>query len=127
MAKPLRVLMASSDELFEQIFRQVIEGGDHHLTILNPWPSAAAFLDAARMGGYDVIVLTNLGLPWEYVRGLIAPVCQAGSAKVVVMSGVADQEDRERAIREGAVAFYQLPMPVDKLLEAVEEAVEGRS
>jgi CheY-like chemotaxis protein len=42
---------------------------------------------------------------------------------VIVMSGAADQEDRERAIQEGAVAFYKLPIvSVDKILEAVEAA-----
>jgi len=37
MTKPLRVLMASSDELAEQLFRNVIEGGGHRLTISQPW------------------------------------------------------------------------------------------
>jgi len=38
------------------------------------------------------------------------------------MSGAADQEDRERAIREGAVAFYQLPISGEQILEAVDAA-----
>ena len=123
MTKYLRVVMASSDELAEELFRQVIEGGGHHLTIINPWPSAKGFLDEARTGGYDVVIVTNVCLPLDYSMGLIAPLRQSCSAKVIVMSGVADQEDRERAIREGAVAFYKLPIvPVDKIREAVEAA-----
>lgn len=78
----------------------------------------------AKTGRYDVILLTNLGLPWDYVRGLIAP-CQTGGAKVVVMSGVADEECREAALREGACAFYNLPIPVDKIRETVEAAAKG--
>ena len=73
-----------------------------------------------------MVIVTNLGLPLDYSLGLIAPLRQSCSTKVIVMSGVADQEDRERAIREGAVAFYKVPIPVDKLLEAVEAAAEGR-
>jgi FixJ family two-component response regulator len=41
---------------------------------------------------------------------------------VIVMSGVAHQEARERAIREGAVAFYKLPFSGEQILEAVEAA-----
>ena len=123
MTKPLRVLMASSDELFEQVIREVIEGGGHRLSILNPWKGEQEFLDEARTGEYDVVVLTNVGLPLDYSLGLIAPLRQSCSAKVIVMSGAADQEDRERAIREGAVAFYKLPIvTVDKIRDAVEEA-----
>ena len=122
MTKPLRVLMASSDELAEGLFRQTIEGGGHRLTILNPWKGEQAFLDEARMGGYDVVIVTNLGLPLDYSMGLIASLLQAGNSKVIVMSAVAYQEDIDRAIREGAVAFYQVPIPVDKIREAVEKA-----
>lgn len=114
MVKPLRVLMASSDELAEQLFREVIEGGDHYVTIFDPSPSAAAFLDEARMGRYGMVIVTNLGLPLNYSIGLIAPLRQSCSAKVIVMSGVADQEDREMAFREGAIGFYQLPMPLER-------------
>ena len=121
--KPLRVLMASSDELFEQVIREVIEGGGHRLSILDPWKGRQAFLDEAKVGRYDVAILTNVCLPLDYSIGLIAPLRQSCSAKVIVMSGAADQEDRERAIREGAVAFYKLPIvTVDKIRDAVEEA-----
>jgi DNA-binding NarL/FixJ family response regulator len=99
MTKPLRVLMAAWDELFEQLFRQVIEGGGHHVAILNPWKKEQAFLDEARTGGYDVVILTNT-LPLDFSLGLIAPLRQVCSAAVIVMSGVVDQVDRERAIRK---------------------------
>jgi FixJ family two-component response regulator len=122
MVKPLRVLMASSDELAEGLFREVIEGGGHRLTILNPWKKEQEFIEEARTGGYDVVIVTNVCLPLDYSLGLIAPLRQSCSAKVIVMSGVADQEDRERAIREGAVAFYALPIPGEQIREAVEAA-----
>jgi DNA-binding NtrC family response regulator len=122
MTKSLRVLLGSSDELFEQLLRDIIEGGGHHLTILNPWEGKQAFLDEARTGGYDAVILTNVCIPLDFSLKLIAPLRQSCSAKVIVMSGVAIQEDREVASREGACAFYQLPIPVDKLLEAVEAA-----
>lgn len=122
MTKPLRVLMASSDELAEGLLRETIEGGGHRLTILNPWEGRQAFLDAAPAGVYDVVIMTNLGLPLDYSLGIIAPLRQSCSAKVIVMSGVADQEDRERAFREGACAFYHLPISAKQIIEAVEEA-----
>lgn len=122
MKKRLNVLMAAWDELFEQLLRDVIEGEGHRLTILNPWEGKQAFLDEARTGGYDVVIVTNVCIPLEYSLGLIAPLRQSCSAKVIVMSGAADQEDREWAIREGAVAFYKLPIPGEKIREAVEAA-----
>lgn len=123
MTKPLRVLMAMSDDLAEGLFREVIAGAGHHLTVLSPWEGKQGFLDEARTGGYDVVVLTNVCLPLDFSLGLIAPLRQSCSAKVVVMSGAANQEDRERAIREGAVAFYKLPISSgEQILEAVESA-----
>lgn len=125
MTKPLRVLRASSDELAEGLFREVIEGGGHHLTILNPWEGKHAFLDEARTGEYDVVIVTNLGLPLAYSMRLILPLRQSCSAKVIVMSGVSDQKEREVAFREGACAIYQLPIPGDKFREAIEAAGGG--
>jgi len=122
MMKPLRVLMASWEEVIEPLFREVIEGGGHHLTISHPWNRKQEFIDEAKAGEYDVVIVTNLGLPLDYSLGLIAPLRESCSAKVIVMSGAAGQEDREMASKAGACAFHQMPMPVDKLLEAVEAA-----
>jgi len=122
MVKPLRVLMASWEEVAEPIFRAVIEEGGHQLTIMSPWRREVEFLEEAKTGQYDVILLTNLGLPLDCSLGLIAPLHQSCSAKVIVMSGAAHQEARERAIREGAVAFHQLPISGEQILEAVEAA-----
>lgn len=66
MTSPLRVLMAAWDELFEQLLREVIEGGGHHLTILNPWKKEHEFIEEAKSGKYDVVIVTNLGLPLGY-------------------------------------------------------------
>jgi DNA-binding NtrC family response regulator len=123
MMKPLRVLMAAWDEYFEQLLREVIEGGGHRLTIFNPWKRKQDFIEEAKSGEYDVVIVTNVCIPLDYSLGLIAPLRQSCSAKVIVMSGAADQGDRERAIREGAVAFYKLPMPVEQILAAVEATV----
>jgi len=68
------------------------------------------------------VIVTNLGLPLDFSLGLIAPLRGSCSAKVIVMSGVAGQEDRDRAFKEGAVAFHQLPISAKQILEAVEAA-----
>lgn len=147
MTNPLRILMASSDELAEQLFREVIEGRGHRLTILNPSQLGMIAAELANMkkGGdrtsadfkRSVDRLTQplvsqteasrrVGVSEKTTRRAKI-VLESGDqdliAKVIVMSGVADQEDRERAIREGAVAFYKLPIvSADKIREAVEEA-----
>ena len=121
--KSLRVLMASEIEEFAgKLFNEVIKGGGHHLTIFNPWQKEKEFLEEARGGGYDVVILTNIGLSWGYVKELIAPVCHAGRAKVIVMSGFVGDDARKTALHEGAVAFYHLPFSAKQILEAVEAA-----
>ena len=123
--KPLRVLMASWEENAEEIFRPAIEKGGHLLTIMNPWGREVEFLEEAKTGRYDVILLTNLGLPWDFVRRLIAPCSQAGNAKVIVVSGFIDEDIRTGASREGAVGYYPLPLQIAQILGAVEAAAEG--
>ncbi len=124
--KPLRVLMASEvEDIAGMMFHAVIEGGGHHLTIINPWQREKEFLEEARCGVYDVVILTNIGFSLGYVNWLIASVCQAGSAKVIVMSGFVGDDARRMALQEGAVAFYHLPSSAKQILEAV-EAAAGR-
>lgn len=123
--KRLRVLMASWEEVAEPIIRGAIEEGHHQLTIMCPWRREVEFLEEAKTGRYDVILLTNLGLPWDFVRRLIAPCSQAGNAKVIVMSGYIDEDIRTGATREGAVGYYPLPLNPKQILGAVEAATEG--
>ena len=118
--RQLRVLMASAEELVEPIFRKAIEEGSHHLTILNPYKKKGEFLAEAKSGGYDVIVLTNLGPPLDYSMGLIALLRMACNARVIVMSGVADR--RKGSHRIGGVPFYLFPMSGKQILKAVEKA-----
>lgn len=123
--KRLQVLMASWEEVAEPIILEAIENGGHQLTIMSPWRREAEFLEEAKTGQYDVILLTNLGLPWDFVRRLIAPCSQAGNAKVIVMSGFIDEDIRTGASREGAVGYYPLPLHPMQILGAVEAASEG--
>jgi hypothetical protein len=123
--KRLQVLMASWEEVAEPIILEAIENGGHQLTIMSPWRREAEFLEEAKTGQYDVILLTNLGLPWDFVRRLIVPCSQAGNAKVIVMSGFIDEDIRTGASREGAVGYYPLPLHPMQILGAVEAASEG--
>ncbi len=118
--KNLRVLMASADLPVETIFRKTIEDGGHRLTICNPRKKEEEFLAEAKSGGYDVVVLMNLGLPINYSLGLIAPLRLVCSAKVIVMSWVTDR--RKGSPRRGGVPFYLLPISAKQILDAVEEA-----
>ena len=122
--KCINVLMASWEDVAEPLFRGVIEEGGHQLTIMNPWGREQEFLEEANTGQYDVILLTNLGLPWNFVRGLIAP-CSQSSVKVIVMSGFIDEDIRMIASKEGAVGYYPLPLQADQILAALEAAAEG--
>ena len=118
--KRLHVLVASWDDVIEPFFREAIEGGGHHITIFKPWQKEAEFIAEAKSGWYDVIVLTNLRFPLDYSLGFIAPLRQACSAKVIVMSVPPDR--RKGSPRNGGVSFYHLPMMPKQIQDAVEEA-----
>ncbi len=122
MVKSRRVLMASSDDVVNGLFREVIEGGGHRLTIVDPWFDAGPFLEQARTSRYDLVIVTNLGIPLGYSLGLIAPLRQACSANVIVMSGAWEPDDYRIAMMEGASACYALPIPADQLRAVVEAA-----
>jgi DNA-binding NarL/FixJ family response regulator len=92
---------------------------------MSPWGREVEFLEEAKKGQYDVIILTNLCLPWGFVRRLIAPCSQGGNAKVIVMSGFIDEDIRTGTSREGAVGYYPLPLHPKQILGAVEAAAEG--
>ncbi len=72
MVKFLRVSMTSSDEFTEGLFREVNEGGSHNFPVMNPWEKEQEFIEEARAGAYEVILLTNIGLPWHFIRKLFA-------------------------------------------------------
>jgi hypothetical protein len=112
--------MASWEEVAEPFFRKAIEDGGHHLTICNPRKQEEEFLAEAKSGGYDVVILMNLGLPINYSLGIIAPLRLVCSANVIVMSWAADR--RKGSPRSGGAPFYQLPISANQILDAVEEA-----
>ncbi len=120
MTKSRRVLMASSDEVVNAIFRKVIEGGGHHLTVIDSWSDAGPLLEQARTSQYDLVIVTNLGAPLGYSLGLIASLRQACKAKVIVMSGAWEPDDYRMAMKEGASACYALPISIEQLRKAVE-------
>ncbi len=122
MSKPRCVLMASSDDAVNGLFREAIEGGGHHLTVVDPWFDAHPLLEQARTGRYDLVIVTNLGAPMGYSLGLIAPLRQACKAKVIVMSGAWEPDDYRTAMMEGASACYTLPIPAKQLRAVVEAA-----
>jgi DNA-binding NtrC family response regulator len=120
--KRIRVLMASFEGAVEQLFLDTIEGAGHHLTIFDPRQKEMEFLEEARSGGYDVVILTNLGLSLDYSLGFIAPLRQSCSAEVIVMSGYGGIAARHKAYKNGVAAFYLLPLSPERILEAVESA-----
>lgn len=123
--RPLRVLMAIWDKNAEEFFRQGFKESGHSLTFMNPWRREEEFIKEVKRGEYDVILLTNLGLPGDLAVRLIAPCRQADDANVIVMSTYIDENIRAGALREGAVGYYPLPLPYKDILGALEAAAEG--
>ena len=123
--RSLSVLLGNWENVSELIFRKSLEAGGHLVKYMPLWRREKEFLKEARMSQYDLVILAILGLPPEPALRMIAPVRSASDAKVVVFSGVGNEEYREAALRDGAFAFYKLPMPLEGIREALEQAARN--
>jgi FixJ family two-component response regulator len=87
--------------------------------------SAAAFLASTEAVGTSCLVL-DLSMPEMTGADLIAHLAEARrSIPVVVLTAVADAEERDRVMKNGAVAFLRKPASGRALLSAVRSALSG--
>src|SRR5262249_17635873 len=81
--------------------------------------SAEELLDSGRIVDTDCLIL-DVDLPGISGLELQQQLSRAGhSVPVIVISGEATERTRQRALNQGAVAFFDKPFKIDSFLAAV--------
>jgi FixJ family two-component response regulator len=118
---PLVAVVDDDPSILRSLRSLLLSGGFRVQT----FESAAGFLASAEAVGTSCLVL-DLSMPEMTGADLIAHLAATRRAvPFVVLTAVADAEERERAMKGGAVAFLQKPASGQDLLRAVRSAVRG--
>ena len=92
---------------------------------MQTFQSAAAFLASAEATEADCLVL-DLSMPGMTGLDLVVHLrAKHRGVPFVVLTAVADPEERERVMQNGAVACLRKPASGPELLRAVRTALEG--
>jgi FixJ family two-component response regulator len=87
--------------------------------------SAEDFLDSSRLGEMSCLILDVL-MPGMNGLELQRQLATRQLIPIVFITGRADQNVRDTAMRAGAVGFLAKPFSEENLLKAVRTALEGR-
>jgi DNA-binding NarL/FixJ family response regulator len=88
---------------------------------------AASWLELVHSDAFPTdLVIMDLQLKESVSIGARVRTCRAAGAKVVILSAVDTQDDRDAALAAGAVAFVTKSQPMDELISASLAAV-GRA
>ncbi len=114
-----RILLVEDQKETAEVFRAGLESLDPGFQV-TPVPSAEAALKELDKGGFDLLIADVL-LPGISGLELMARFKRRNSeTKVILVSGVHDQEIRKQVARSGAEAFFFKPVELADLLDAVE-------
>jgi FixJ family two-component response regulator len=113
---PRRIAIVDDDASVRAAIRGVIESGDLHAVV---FPSAEAFLASGELQSTACIV-TDVQMPGMSGFDLQRRLAENGAAvPVIFVSAYGSEENRQRAMRAGAVAFLVKPFDGDALLDIV--------
>jgi DNA-binding NarL/FixJ family response regulator len=119
-----RVLIADDERLFVDALELILDA-DERIEVVGRALNGRDAITLARDLDPDV-VLMDLSMPGLDGFGAIAAiVAQAGSQRIVVLSGSADPADMEKAREAGAVAYLMKDKIADDLVPGVLAAASG--
>lgn len=114
-----RILLVEDQKESAEVFRAGLENLDHSFQVIAV-TSAEAALKELDKGGFDLLIADVL-LPGISGLELMARFRRRNpKTKVILVSGVHDQEIRKQVARSGAEAFFFKPVELADLLDAVE-------
>jgi CheY-like chemotaxis protein len=114
-----RILLVEDQKESAEVFRAGLENLDSSFQVIAV-PSAEAALKELEKGGFDLLIADVL-LPGISGLELMARFRRRNpETKVILVSGVHDQEIRKQVARSGAEAFFFKPVELADLLDAVE-------
>ncbi len=119
-----RVLVVDDEAVVRTMTRRVLEKAGLDVVVAD---GGAAALDAYRRGPAFAAVVMDMAMP-----GMSGAQCFRAlreldpQARVLLVSGYADQRDLQSCLAEGAVGFVAKPFDRARLVAAVDDAVAGR-
>jgi two-component system response regulator FixJ len=97
----------------------------HHGYHVVTYDSGTTFLAAIKDGSYGCIIL-DIAMPAMSGLEVQAELLQIGcKIPIIFMTGHGDVPTSVRALKNGAVEFFEKPFAIDQLMERVELAIKG--
>jgi FixJ family two-component response regulator len=121
-AEPPLVAVVDDDASIQRSLRSLLLSSGFRV---ETFPSAAAFLASAEAAATSCLVL-DLSMPGMTGAELVAHLTATRrSVPFVVLTALADPEEKDRMMRSGAVAFLRKPTSGPELLRAIRSALNG--
>ncbi|HET7623881.1 MAG TPA: response regulator [Verrucomicrobiae bacterium] len=125
---PKKILLVDDNEVvLKTLSLKLKTAGYHILTAMD----GSQAVSAARLGKPDLILLdVNFppevaGVPWDGFRIIqwLRRMEETASVPIFVITGSQAAQHKERALKEGAIGFFQKPVNNDDLLAAIEKTL----
>jgi two-component system, OmpR family, response regulator CpxR len=114
------LLVVDDQARFRRTLRMLLQSAGHMTDEAEDAPTG---IELASHACYDVVI-TDLCMKRGSGLDLLAAV-EASRVKVIVVTGLATDETREAAANLGAYAFFEKPVDIEVLLQAIGDAVES--
>jgi CheY-like chemotaxis protein len=114
-----RILVAEDDQFTREMVQKALEADGHSVTLSEDGGEAMSAFD--RGPAFD-LVITDVEMPnvsgLELAEGLLAKM---PGQRIIVMSGLADELSRARALASGNVRIITKPVTLEKIRGEVTE------
>ena len=121
---PIRILLIDDHQSFLWGMVKLIESDSPHLQVIGTASDIAEALAILEREQPDVILL-DIDLNGVNSLDSMPLVRNATSAMVLIVTGVRDEETRERAVLAGARGVVQKEAPAEMILKAIKKVYEG--
>jgi two-component system, NarL family, nitrate/nitrite response regulator NarL len=123
-ADSIRVMLVDDHRSVLWGLEKLINGEWPRMKVVAQATNAAAAIEGAGASNPDVIVL-DLDLGGENGCDIIPPLVEGRDTRVLVLTGVRDEQMRENSILRGACGVVQKQESAETLLKAIEKVHQG--
>jgi CheY-like chemotaxis protein len=123
--RAVRVLVAESGSVNQTFTRSLVEKRGHGVVVVG---HATQALDAARDGGFDVILI-DVALPGGGIDAIesILELPGAGDVPVIALLSDLEHDERRRCVGAGVEYIIERPLQPDELFEVLDGLTAGDS
>jgi FixJ family two-component response regulator len=120
-ARALVVTIVDDDRSVLRSLENLLSSAGHDVA---SFPSARAFLASGCLERTCCLIL-DLQMPEMSGQELFAHVIRERPVPVIILTAVADDDERDRLLRDGAIAFLTKPFRASEILDAVKTALQS--